>query len=99
LTGKYRPGHAFPEDDERSRFPRFQGEAFTRYAAAADRLAELAASKGGSLVQLAIAWTLAHPGVTSCIVGARSPEQLDAHVGALALELGPEDVAEIDRIA
>ncbi len=99
LTGKYRPGDVFPEDDERSRFPRFQGEAFRRYLAAADRLAEIAASKGGTLVQLAIAWTLAHPGVTSCIVGARSPGQVEAHVGALDLALTADDLAAINRIA
>ena len=31
LTGKYRPDHQFPEDDERSNFPRFQGETFARF--------------------------------------------------------------------
>jgi len=99
LTGKYRPGHVFADDDERSRFPRFQGEAFARYVAAADRLAAIAAAKGGTLVQLAIAWTLAHPGVTSCIVGARSPDQVEEQLGALDLELTTDDVAAIDRIA
>jgi len=50
-------------------------------------------------VQLAIAWTLAHPGVTSCIVGARSPDQVEAHVGALDLALTADDLAAINRIA
>src|SRR5947199_340486 len=38
LAGKYRPGHVFAPDDERSRFDRFQGEAFAGYIAKADRL-------------------------------------------------------------
>jgi aryl-alcohol dehydrogenase-like predicted oxidoreductase len=101
LTGKYRPGHVFPPDDERSGFPRFQGEALGRYAAAADELATLARAKGASLVQLAIAWTLSQPGVTSCIVGAKTPEQVEEHVGAIALRqrLTGDDLARIDALA
>lgn len=38
LTGRYRPGHRFPEDDERSRMPRFQGDLFARYCAVAEQL-------------------------------------------------------------
>ena len=46
----------FSEDDERSKFPRFHGEIFTRYLIAADRLKEIAHDKGLNRVQLAIAW-------------------------------------------
>ena len=101
LTGKYRPGHVFPADDERAGFPRFQGETFARHVAAADKLADVAAERGGSLLQLAIAWTLRQPGVTSCIVGAKSPEQVDDHLGAvdLAARLTDDDLARIATIA
>lgn len=99
LTGKYRANHVFDPDDERSQFPRFQGETFQRHLAAADALAELAAERGVTLVQLAIAWTLAHDGVTSCIVGARAPEQVAAHVDAAVLRLTDEELARIDAIA
>src|SRR5205823_689897 len=62
LTGRYRPGHVFPADDERSRFPRFQGDAFARICAATDRLQrEIAAPRGLTLVQLAVGWTLRLP--------------------------------------
>jgi aryl-alcohol dehydrogenase-like predicted oxidoreductase len=101
LTGKYRPGHVFPPDDERSGFPRFRGEELARYAAAADELAALARAKDASLVQLAIAWTLSQPGVTSCIVGAKTPEQVEEHVGAIELRqrLTGDELARIDAVA
>jgi aryl-alcohol dehydrogenase-like predicted oxidoreductase len=46
---------------------------------------------------VAIAWTLAWPGVTGAIVGARSPEQVDGWIDAAALRLTDEDLDEIAR--
>jgi aryl-alcohol dehydrogenase-like predicted oxidoreductase len=47
---------------------------------------------------VAIAWTLAWPGVTGAIVGARSPEQVDGWIGAATLRLTDEDLDEIARV-
>ena len=44
---------------------------------------------------MAVAWTLAFPGVTGAIVGARSPEQVDGWLPAAALELKDDDLADI----
>jgi aryl-alcohol dehydrogenase-like predicted oxidoreductase len=44
---------------------------------------------------IAIAWTLAWPGVTGAIVGARTPEQVDGWIGAAAIALTHEDLEEI----
>jgi aryl-alcohol dehydrogenase-like predicted oxidoreductase len=101
LTGRYRPGHVFPPDDERSGLPRFRGEAFAGYLAAADELAALAREKGATLVQLAIAWTLVQPGVTSCIVGAKSPAQVEEQIGGVELRqrLDERDLRRIAEIA
>lgn len=99
LTGKYRPDHVFADDDERSRFPRFQGETFVRFLAVADELAAMAQRKNATLVQLAIAWALAHAGVTSCIVGAKTPAQVDEQIGALDIRLSSEEVERIRRMA
>jgi aryl-alcohol dehydrogenase-like predicted oxidoreductase len=52
---------------------------------------------GTTVSAVAIAWTLAWPGVTGAIVGARSPEQVDGWIGAATLELTLEDLDEIAR--
>jgi len=99
LTGRYRPGHVFPEDDERARFSRFQGEAFARYTAVADGLtAEIAQPRGLSLVQLAVGWTLRLPSVSVCLVGAKNPDQVSDHVGAQGWRLSDEELRRIDAI-
>jgi L-glyceraldehyde 3-phosphate reductase len=63
-------------------------------------LDELARSRGQSLAQMAIAWTLRDPRVTSSLVGARNVAQLDDTLGALErLEFSDDELAEIDRHA
>ena len=60
----------------------------------------IAAERGQSLAQLALAWTLRDPRVTSTLIGASSVEQLDQNLGALdRLDFGPDELAEIDRHA
>ena len=98
LTGRYRPDHRFPPKDERSGFPRFQGETFARYIAAADRLGAIAAAKGLSLVQLSIAWLLRQKAVTCVLVGAKNPDQVQGHLGAVGVEFTAEELDRIDEI-
>ncbi len=63
-------------------------------------LAGLAAARGQSLAQMAIAWTLRDPRVTSALIGASSVAQLDDNLDALDyLEFSDEELAEIDRHA
>ena len=63
-------------------------------------LNDLAGRRGQSLAQMAIAWTLRDPRVTSALVGVSSVEQLEANLGALErLDFSPEELAEIDRHA
>jgi L-glyceraldehyde 3-phosphate reductase len=63
-------------------------------------LNDLAARRGQSLAQLALAWTLRDPRVTSTLIGASSVEQLDDSVDALSnLAFHPDELAEIDRWA
>ena len=62
-------------------------------------LGEVAARRGQTLAQTALAWTLRDPRVTSAIVGASSVEQLEANVAALdRLGFSPEELAEIDGV-
>ena len=98
LSRSYRPGHQFAADDERSGFQSFRGETFARYIAAADRLEELAADKGITLVQLAIAWTLRTPAVTCALVGAKNPAQVEEQLGAVGVTFTDEELALIDSI-
>ena len=53
---------------------------------------------GRTVAQLAIAWVLRRPKVTSAIAGARSPSQITEDAAACDWELSPEDIAEIDRL-
>jgi L-glyceraldehyde 3-phosphate reductase len=63
-------------------------------------LGELAAARGQSLAQLALAWVLRDPRVTSALVGARSVEQLEDSVAALErLDLSDDELAAVDRYA
>jgi aryl-alcohol dehydrogenase-like predicted oxidoreductase len=98
LTGKYRPETRFAADDERSRIPRFTGETFQRYLATAGRLEAWAQARGHSLVELAIAWVLAHPAVTVCLCGAKSPAQVDDHLRAAAWRLSAADRAAVTQL-
>jgi L-glyceraldehyde 3-phosphate reductase len=64
------------------------------------KLNEIAARRGQSLAQLALAWTLRDPRVTSTLVGASSVEQLEANLGALdRIDFSADELAEIDRHA
>ncbi len=98
LTGQYRPGHQFAPDDERSRFSMFQGETFQQVFEATERLKQWASDHGRDLVQLAIAWVLAHPAVTSAIVGAKTPDQVRHNARAADWKLSPRDLEEIDQL-
>jgi L-glyceraldehyde 3-phosphate reductase len=63
-------------------------------------LHEIAAARGQTLAQMALAWTLRDRRVTSTLFGSSSSEQLEASVGALSrMEFSPDELAEIDRHA
>jgi aryl-alcohol dehydrogenase-like predicted oxidoreductase len=98
LTGAFDEERAasLPEDDWRSRSPDFRGDGLRRNLAVARALAEVAEARGVPVPAAAVAWTLAWPGVSAAIVGARRPDQVDGWLPAADLELGAE---ELDRVA
>ncbi len=98
LTGKYQPGHTFASDDERSQMPQFQGEAFAQYLSLAEKLRTIARNKGTDLIQLAVAWPLRLPSVTSVLVGAKSPNQVKAHVKAAGVTFTTEELTAIEHV-
>jgi len=84
------------EDDWRRRSPDFKPPKLSRNLALRDALRPIAQQHGTTVSAVAIAWTLAWPGVTGAIVGARSPDQVDGWIGAATLEL---TLADLDQIA
>ncbi len=82
-------------DDWRRRAPEFQPPNIERNLALRDALRPIAGRRGTTVASVAIAWTLAWRGVTGAIAGARSPEQIDAWIGAANLTLTRDDLDEI----
>lgn len=101
LTGKYRRGAEAPPDSRASTNPdhfRFSGEVRERKLDAVESLLALAGDIGVPLTHLALAFTLAHPAVTSTIIGPRTPKQLRELIGASELDLDGGVLARIDEI-
>ena len=86
---------AFAPDDWRRQSPQFQSPNLERNLQLRDALRPIAAKHGASTAAVAVAWTLAWPGVTGAIVGARSPQQVDGWLAAAALRLDAADLAAI----
>ncbi|MCL7979019.1 MAG: aldo/keto reductase [marine benthic group bacterium] len=83
------------EGDWRRRSPRFQEPELSRILDLRDALGPVASRHDATIADVAVAWTLAWPGVTGAIVGARSAEQVDGWIGAASLELTDADLEEI----
>lgn len=98
LTGAIRSPDDFDADDYRRGSPRFQGDNFRRNLALVDKVKALAADKGCSPAQLALAWVLAHGEHIVAIPGARRQRNLDDNLGALELSLSPAELAAIDAV-
>jgi L-glyceraldehyde 3-phosphate reductase len=99
LTSRYLEG--IPSGSRASHSPFLKPEHITPEVMRKVRaLNELAAARGQTLAQFAIAWVLRDPRMTSALVGASSVEQLRENLAALKqLTFGPEELAAIDRIA
>jgi aryl-alcohol dehydrogenase-like predicted oxidoreductase len=98
LSGRFAPDSRLADDDWRRGSALFQGEAFERNLRAVDALREFAERRGWTVARLAVAWTLAHPAVHVAIAGARRPDHIDGVAPAAEIQLGEEELAEIDRI-
>lgn len=94
LTGKYRRGEALPESARASgvanRYLNEQG--FN----AVEKLEELGKSKGVTIAQMAIAWVLANPTVSSAIIGANNLTQLEDTLKGATIQLTPEEKNALD---
>jgi aryl-alcohol dehydrogenase-like predicted oxidoreductase len=105
LTGKYKRGEPIPGDsrlegDLQGPFKKRSQQHFSDLAYDLLAVVEaLAAEKGCTPSQVALAWLVQQPGVTSAIVGPRTPSQLADNLGALAVKISDEDRSRLDEAA
>ena len=99
LTSRYLDG--VPGDSRAAREGSFSRALVSEENLARVRaLGTIAARRGQTLAQMAIAWTLRNPAVTSALIGARTVAQLEENIGAVRrLDFTPDELAEIDRHA
>jgi aryl-alcohol dehydrogenase-like predicted oxidoreductase len=104
LTGRYRRGEEMPAgsrmataDDDLEEAP--DRRAIERNFRVIDAAEEIAAARGATVAQVAIAWLLGVEGVTAPIIGPRTYDQLEDVLGAAELELSPEERARLEAPA
>jgi aryl-alcohol dehydrogenase-like predicted oxidoreductase len=98
LAGRFRSLEDLAPDDWRRRNPRFQGAAFERNVALADRVRTLAAAKGCTPAQLALAWLLTRDNVVP-IPGTSSVDRVVENAAAARVALSREELDEIERLS
>jgi aryl-alcohol dehydrogenase-like predicted oxidoreductase len=96
LTGKIDENTTFASVDIRSRLPRFTPEARKANRVVIDLLARIGEPKGATPAQIALAWLLAQKPWIVPIPGSRKLKHLDDNIGALAVELTPDDLRKIN---
>jgi aryl-alcohol dehydrogenase-like predicted oxidoreductase len=103
LTGKYKRGEEIPgntrfaTDMAGSLTKRTQQHFSDQAYDLLEAIVEMANEKGCTPSQLALAWCISKPGVTSAIIGPRTMEQLEDNIGAVGIEITAEDHAKIDE--
>ena len=98
LSGRITSPDDFGEDDFRRGHPRFTGENFARNLELVERVRQLAAAKGATPSQLAIAWVLSRGDDVVPIPGTKRRSYLEENAGALEVELTADDLAAIEEV-
>jgi aryl-alcohol dehydrogenase-like predicted oxidoreductase len=98
LSGKIAPNHQFGEGDVRRGNPWYQKENRSKVDALLDVIRSVAEGKGITVAQTVIAWTVAQPGCTHALVGARNPDQAIANAKAGEVELTQDEVRIIRKV-
>jgi aryl-alcohol dehydrogenase-like predicted oxidoreductase len=98
LTGAFKTIDDLPADDWRRHSPRFQGENFAKNLELVAKIRDLAAAKGCTTSQLALAWVLAQGPDIVPIPGTKRIEYLDENLGAPEVRLTPAELEQIDAI-
>ncbi|MES5824305.1 aldo/keto reductase [Streptomyces sp. RG80] len=98
ITGTAKPAGSYDATDMRNTDPRWQPGNFEKNVEAVDRLADLAATKGATVSQLALAWLLTRGEHIVPIPGTRSVRRIEENTGAADVVLTETDLAAIDAI-
>jgi aryl-alcohol dehydrogenase-like predicted oxidoreductase len=98
LTGQIKSPEDFDDDDFRRHQPRFQGQNFTRNLELVDQVKAMAADKGVTAGQLALAWVHAQGDDVVPIPGTKRRTYLEQNVSAADMHLTPDDMARLDAI-
>ncbi len=98
LTGQFNSPADFDKDDYRRMSPRFQGDNFNKNLELVNALKEMAAKKGCTASQLAIAWTMAQGNFIFPIPGTKHIKYLDENAGAFSIKLTGEELEAIETI-
>src|SRR5262249_55334599 len=98
LTGQFKSFDDLPADDYRRNAPRFQGENFQKNLDLVKKIEQLAAARGSTPSQLALAWVLAQGRDIVPIPGTKRARYLDDNLGSVAVRLTPEELAQINAI-
>ena len=99
LTGRIGPDRVFEGDDLRKDNPRFSPANLKRVAALMETIRPIAATHGATAAQVVIAWTVAQPGITFALCGARNPAQARENAAAGRLRLAPDEIEAISTAA
>jgi aryl-alcohol dehydrogenase-like predicted oxidoreductase len=99
LTGTIDAATTFDSDDMRGRLPRFEADARQANQALVDLISQIAARKGATPAQIALAWLLAQKPWIVPIPGTTKLHRLEENLGAAALTLSPEDLRDIEDAA
>ena len=95
LTGSVRKASDIPEGDGRGRHPRFAADNLTRNLELVSTIESMAKAKGCMPGQVALAWVLAQGADIVPIPGTKRPERVDQNLGALDVELSPDEIARL----
>ncbi|MEU7634174.1 aldo/keto reductase [Nocardia sp. NPDC049220] len=96
LSDSFQPGKNFAADDFRAHSPRFQGDNLDRNLELVRALAAIAAGKGATVAQLAIAWALTRGADIVPVIGARQRKRLAETLGALDISLDADELSTIE---
>ncbi|MFN6483960.1 MULTISPECIES: aldo/keto reductase family protein [unclassified Nostoc] len=102
LTGKYKPGQSLPQgsraSDPKQNMFLNNGKLDQQQLLKVQRLLPIAEQEGLSLSQLALAWCLRNPEISSVIIGASKPAQVEENVSASGKQLSPATIQHIEEV-